>query len=121
LLLLEAADWDDDGNYLHNEGEAQTDLTALVRIAPSPEDLLREKRLLYSSTCKLNELKWAVAPIDQYKFQVVGAVTREFITSAVRNKLFLPKGATLNRRTTIDADNYYIQACDFRPLTGLLE
>ena len=121
LLLLEAADWDDDGNYLHNEGEAQTDLTALVRIAPSPEDLLREKRLLYSSTCKLNELKWAVAPIDQYKFQVVGAVTREFITSAVRNKLFLPRGATLNRRTTIDADNYYVQACDFRPLTGLLE
>lgn len=121
LLLLEAADWDDDGNYLHSEGEAQPDLTALVRIAPSPEDLLREKRLLYSSTCNQNDLKWAVAPIDQYTYQVVGAVTREFISSAVRNNLFLPRGATLNHRTTIDADNYYIQACDFRPISELLE
>lgn len=119
LLLLEAADWNVDGTYRH-AGGADADLTALVRIDPSPEDLLRRRRLLRASTCNLIDLKWTVAPLEQYRFHVVGAVTRGFVADAVRSRLFVPRGATLNGRTAMDADNYYVQACDFEPLAGLL-
>jgi len=120
LLLLEAADWEPDGTYRHGAKGASTDVTTLVRVDPSPEDLLRKAKFLHKSQCKLNDLKWVVAPLEQYRFQVVGAVTRQFLAAAVRRGQFIPRGATLNGRTNLDADNYYVQACDFSPMDQIL-
>jgi hypothetical protein len=116
LLLLETADWSPEGTYIHHRGDGHLHSICLVRIDPSPEDLLRKRRILRSDSCPQRVLKWTVAPLSQFRFQVLGAVERNDVMAAVREGQFIPRGATLNGRTKIDADNYYLQACDFRPL-----
>jgi hypothetical protein len=120
LLLLETNDWTIDGEYTHHEGYGQCEAISLVRIHPSPEDLLKNARLLYSNSCQQRELKNAVAPLHQYEYQVVGAITPHDVATAIKAGHLIPQGATLNRRTTMDAPNYYVQACDFKDLLGFI-
>lgn len=115
LLLLEASDWSADGTYVHADQGSTSGLICLVRIDPSPEDLLRRRKLLYSDSCPQTILKWTVAPLSQFRYQVLGAVDQSVIRAAVRERQLIPQGAMLNGRTRIDADNYYLQVCDFRP------
>lgn len=120
LLLLESRDWMPDGSYKHHDGYGKSEALVLVRIDPSPEDLLKKAKLLFSDSCSQLELKKAVAPLSQYRYQIVGAITNADIRDAVLKGHFIPQGATLNRNTTMDADNYYVQSCDFRPIANVL-
>lgn len=91
----------------------------LVRVDPSPEDLMRRARILHSRTCGRELLESVAGPGVEFAFQVVGHVTRSDLGTAVRKGHVIPRGALLNGRTRMDAPNYYVQACDFRPLETL--
>jgi hypothetical protein len=120
LLLLETNDWTADGVYTHHEEHGQCEAISLVRIHPSPEDLLKNARLLFSDSCQQRELKKAVAPLHHYEYQVIGAITPHDVATAIKSGHLIPQGATLNHRTKMDAPNYYVQACDFKDLLGFV-
>lgn len=51
LLLLETADWDNEGLYIPNEnsGNGEYDFFILIRINPFTQQLLKTKKLLFSN------------------------------------------------------------------------
>ena len=116
LLLLESSDWSTDGVYVHHEGYGSSSVVSLVRVDPSPEDLLAKARLLYADQCVILDLKKVIAPLSRFTFQIIGAISPSDIGIAVRSGHKIPQGALLNAKTTMDADNYYVQACDFKRL-----
>ena len=119
LLLLETQDWTVEGDYLHHRESKGIDFLCLVRVDPSPEDLMRRARILFNRTCNRALLESVAGPEIEFTFQVVGQVSRSDLGMAVQERHVIPRGAMLNGHTRMDATNYYIQACDFKPIESL--
>ena len=68
--------------------------------------LLLEKRI-YS---KRNKLKFEK---KTFFADIPGYITYSFLKQKIQEKQILPKGAILNARTKMDAENYYILSKDF--------
>ncbi|PMO60108.1 hypothetical protein BCT06_13435 [Vibrio breoganii] len=121
LLLLEKKDWDENGAYIPNlmRGSSRYDFFILVRLQPFCTDLMKRKHLLYNRNVPKNVLQELIMR-EKWYYDTPGFVTLNDIKSAIHNKHIIPKGASLNGSTTMDAENYYIQSGDFRPLSELV-
>lgn len=122
LLLLESKDWDDNGRYIPNKGIAheQYDFFVLVRISPDGESIMKRNKLLYCDGLEKEELKKIIIS-ETWKYDIVGYITGNHLIEIIKNKLILPKGSTLNQKTKMDAENYYVQAGDLLDFEELLK
>jgi hypothetical protein len=100
LLLLESKDWDEEGNYIPNIkfSNSRYDYFVFVRL-----------RKIKSND---NKLGFLIA------YDIVGYITNEDLQYIIKNNYLLGQGYYLNN-TKMDADNYYIQADDFRDISEL--
>ena len=120
LLLLETKDWDNNGCYIPNKdvGESEYDFFFLVRMRPFAADLLKDLKLYYSDTADYNLLKSAILA-EKWEYDIPGFITREDLIYIIRNGFIIPQGAMLNGRMRMDAENYYCQAIDMKPISEL--
>lgn len=122
LLLLETNDYSQDGRYLHNKKESQGvyDCTVSVRLKPSCEDLLKTSELERYEHGDWQYL-WELIAKENWEYNIAGYITRDDLIYIIRNKYILPKGAMLNGKQRMDAENYYVQVCDLRKLDTLAQ
>ena len=119
LLLLETKDYDSDGIYLPNATRGGNyDYIILVRIKPFCEDILRKEKILYSSTIERGYLKDMLLNYT-WEYDVPGYITLEDFKTVIKKKMVIPKGSKLNGKVIMDADNYYVQAGELRPINTL--
>lgn len=120
LLLLETKDFSEDGSYIPNADNngGKYDYFVLVRMDPFCEDIMKKNRLLYADTADYNELKDIIIG-QSWKYDVPGYITRQDLQQIISKHLLIPRGAMLNGKTRLDAENYYIQAGDLRPIDTL--
>lgn len=120
LLLLETKDWDSHGRYIPNIGESvcSYDYLLFIRVSPSCEDLLKEKGLLKCEHINEQELYHICCTI-KWEYNYAGYITYDELVHIIREKYILPKHSLLNGKTRMDAENYYVQAVDMRPLSML--
>lgn len=118
LLLLETKDWDRNGNYIPNIDKTVSsyDCLVLIRMKPSCEDILKQSHLLYSDFIKRKDLHFLVLG-QAWSYNYVGLITRNNLIQIIRDRHILPKGAMLNGSTSMDAENYYVQAGDMKNLS----
>lgn len=123
LLLLETADWDTDGNYIPNleKGHASYDFSVLLRMNPFCEEILRKNRLFYSNDIAKPVLESLLLNNVSWQYDVPGFVTREQLQEIIRERYVIPRGAFLNGKTRMDAENYYIQAGDMTPFEQIVD
>lgn len=122
LLLLEKADWDSEGRYIHNlsNGNGIYDAFILVRISPSITSLMKENKLYYSNKVEKNVLKRTIFA-QRFNYDIPGFIDRGVLVKLIAGNFVIPKGAMLNSsRTVMDADNYYIQAGDMMDIKDLV-
>lgn len=122
LLLLETKDWDNKGRYIPNlkKGTAKYDYIILVRITPSCEDLMKSKRWLYSDEMNRTELEELVKK-ENWCYDYAGYITYDEFLYIINNNYVLPKGAWLNGKTKMDAENYYVQAYNMKKLDKIFD
>jgi hypothetical protein len=68
--------------------------------------------LLYSNNINFTKIKEIV---DKFKFEadIPGFVTNSKLVKIIESEQILRKGAMLNGRIKMDAENYYIMSSDF--------
>lgn len=115
LLLLETKDWNDDGQYKPNigNGNSKYDYTILVRFKPDGEKIMRINQLLYQ---KDNEIPDNIKEIlkekiydEEWSYDFPGFIYFSELVKMIKQRRIIPKGAMLNGRTQMDAENYYFQ------------
>lgn len=122
LLLLETRDWNSQGRYLPNIGSeavAEYDFFFLSRIRPDGEKLMKSFRLLYADEADEDELR-AVICQRSWEHDVAGWISRAELREIIADGFILPRGAMLNGRVEMDAENYYVQAGDMHCLEDFL-
>ena len=113
-MLLEYADWDNNGVYLPNakSGEGNYDYFFLVRIKPYCTQLLEDERLLDSDDVKRDKLFALILEQKEWFYDYAGFVTHEeLVKDVIREQQIIRQKDILNK-TPMDADNYYVQAGD---------
>ena len=120
LLLLEENDFNQNGEYIPNSNITPSvyDYIILVRLNFNFRDVQNLKYLLknnYESKYSLMSL------VREYKicYDIPGFITISDFRKIIKEKFLIPKGSILNGKTKIDANNYYIQAGDIRPISEL--
>lgn len=120
LLLLEENDFNQNGEYIPNSNITPSvyDYIILVRLNFNFRDVQNLKYLLknnYESKYSLMSL------VREYKicYDIPGFITISDFRKIIKEKFLIPKGSILNGKTKIDANNYYIQAGDLRPISEL--
>ncbi len=120
LLLLETKDWNKKGEYIPNinKGCAFYDYFILVRINPYCEDLLKQKKILYSEDLDYNILNTTLLN-KNWEYDIPGFITGEQLIYAINNNFVINQGDMLNGNTKMDAQNYYIQSGDMEDISQL--
>lgn len=119
LILLESKDWDLQGRYIASISEPRTySHIVLVRIKPDAEKVLRKFRPNMKMDVALGDLRSLLTGLD-WEYDIPGYITNTDLRSVIENYLLIPKGALLNNAVTMDAENYYVQAGDLRPMSEL--
>lgn len=121
LLLLESNDYDLDGNYVPNllaGGRSVFDYYVLVRLAPDVKSLFKRLRIFYSDSLTREQIEEVISSC-RWEYDVAGWISHDTLRSAISSGFVIPKGALLNGRVTMDADNYYVQAGDMADLGSL--
>lgn len=115
LLLLETDDWNDDGEYIPNreQGATKYEYTILVRFSPDGEKIMTDNRLLYQREDQIpanikDILIEQVRDID-WRYDLPGFIYYSELVKMIRDRKIIPRGAMLNGRTRMDAENYYFQ------------
>lgn len=122
LLLLECKDWNKLGQYkpnLNNNKPTIFDFFILVRIKPDGDSLLQSNRFLYANTIDKQELLLLIKS-QEWRFDIPGYFNHKDLVNIIAQQQLLPQGAMLNKKTKIDADNYYIQSGDLGSLEKLI-
>lgn len=122
LLLLETKDWNNKGEYIPNlsNGNAIYDFHIFIRIEPFCEDLLKELKALYSNDIDKEKLKSKIIN-NKWEYDIPGYITKNDLIDVISNNNVINKGDMLNGRTKMDADNYYVQSGDMRPILELYD
>ena len=117
LLLMETKDWDKDGRYIPNADKNKSlyDCFMLVRIKPNCEDIMKANRMLYTSVLNKDQL-YRIISGQKWEYNFAGFITLDEYKYLINNDYILPKGAKLNRKTVMDAENYYIQSGDMHDM-----
>ena len=118
LLLLETKDWDDEGLYIPND--KLYDYFVVVRIKPELKKEFRTQRMLYSNDTSINKIK-SILERQTFYADIPGYVTNAFLKEKIQEKQILPKGAMLNGRIKMDAENFYILSTDFEEFNSIKE
>lgn len=121
LLLLETADWDNEGLYIPNKelGHAKYDFIVLIRVKPHISDLLSNHRLLYSNHTNKNSLMEIVLN-NKFEYDIPGFITQLDLQAIIAHSYIIPKGTFLSRihrKTKMDAENYYIQTGNLKDIS----
>jgi hypothetical protein len=120
LILLESKDWDLQGKYLASVSEPRTySHIVLVRIRPDVDEVLRSFRPNTSREFALADLRDLIRGLE-WEYDIPGYITNADLISVIRDKHLIAKGALLNNVVRMDAENYYVQAGDLRPLSELI-
>lgn len=108
LLLLECKDWDSEGHYIPNKN-CEYFMIVFVRVGGDalniPARLLREPQ---------KDMLKLITVSRTLSCDVPGYIKNDDLRFIIENKHIIEKGKTLNTKTKIDADNYYVQAGDLR-------
>lgn len=122
LLLLETKDWNEYGQYIPNidKGTFEYDFFILVRIDPNIENLLKKNRMLYSKVIDKREI-CEILIKEKWQYDIPGFISKNELLYAIKNNFIIKQNQYLNRKTKIDADNYYIQTVDMHDLSNLIE
>lgn len=121
LLLLETKDWNSDAEYIPNTLNSKDccyDFFVLVRVKPDGESLMRKNSLLYSESVDKELLKKIILN-EKWEFDIPGFISKEELKNVISSKQIIPRGAFLNGKTKMDADNYYIQTGDLNRIESL--
>ncbi|MFX4232762.1 hypothetical protein ACOL24_02770 [Aliarcobacter butzleri] len=123
LLLLETNDWDNNAQYKPNLQIGETshyDYIILVRIAEDGEAIMKNNGLLYSNEVDRNRL---LNIINEYiwKYDIPGYLTNSDLKNIIRNRQIIPKGALLNGKILMDAENYYEETGNLRDFFNLVK
>jgi len=119
LILLESKDWDLQGKYLASVSEPRIySHIVLVRIKPDAEEVLRKFRANMNIDVALADLRTLIMGLE-WEYDIPGYITNADLISVIKNNLLIPKGALLNNAVKMDAENYYVQAGDLRPMVEL--
>nr|WP_294897006.1 hypothetical protein [uncultured Pedobacter sp.] len=121
LMLLETQDWDIHGNYIPNieTRNASYDYFVLVRIKPDGKHLMKENRLCYATEVEKEFLKQVIFK-EKWLADLVGFATKSDLQFIIANQHIIPKCGLLNGKTSMDANNYYLQSGDMAPIENLL-
>lgn len=119
LLLLEKEDWDENGFYKPNhQHEADCyDYFVFCRIKPDSKTVFNKEEL--GDDWEIDHLK-TIAKASHWVMDIPGCISRKTLVALIKKKFILPKGALLNGKTEMDADNNYCQAGDLWDLDILL-
>ena len=122
LLLLEKGDWDEFGRYIPNTNNsdkiAEYDYHILVRIDPSSEDLLRDRRLRYGSELPEDVIEMLLN--QKWTYCMPRYITGHELSTIIKENFVLKAGDYFNK-TKMDADNYYVKAYDMHELSEIIE
>lgn len=117
LLLLETAEYDENGCYTPNikipEKIEKYDYFILVRISPSCEDLLRARKLVYGT--KIPKDVFDMLKKQEWSYSMPRFISRDELITLIKKRFILKKGDYLNN-TKMDATNYYVKAYDMHKL-----
>ena len=118
LLLFECKDWNDQGEYIPNliTGNSHYDIFIFVRLKFEIDAL---KSSYPSKDNFLQELKSKVLETE-IEYDIPGFILNEDLVAVIALKHKIIKDAYINDRSKIDADNYYVQAGDLRPINTLI-
>lgn len=120
LILLESKDWDSSGKYLASVSEHRTySHIILVRIKPDIEEVFRGLKLRSKTKVSLAELNVHLLSLE-WEYDIPGFITKPDLTYIINKGFVIPKGAVLNHSVKMDAENYYVQAGELRPMSELL-
>jgi hypothetical protein len=116
LLLLETKDWDSEANYIPNISDLNStskyDYFIFVRVKPNTNSLFskgEEKEILE---------KEIVA--NEWFFDIAGCCSQKTLKFVIKNNYILPQNSLLNGKVKMDAENYYIQSGDLKPIDDLI-
>ena len=118
LLLLETKDWNKDGIYIPN-GKPY-DYFIVSRTKPDLKSIFKLKRMLYSDNIPFSTVKTIIDEIN-FEADIPGYIDNLMLVNAIATKQILPKGALLNGRIRMDAENYYILSNDFLELEDMVQ
>ena len=79
---------------------------------------MKRHKLLYTESVDREFLE-TIFLEKNWTYDYVGYVTYDELVYIINSNYILPKGALLNGRTLMDADNYYVQGKDMHPLSEL--
>lgn len=122
LLLLESHDYDSQGNYLPNLDSGDTscyDIIVLIRISPDIKSIFRNNRLLFCNSIDKSLIE-SLVYAHVWSFDIAGWISHSDFCDVIADGDIIPRGALLNGKTPMDADNYYVQAGDLRAISSLL-
>ncbi len=109
LFLLECRDWDQNGNYIPDNGSFTYDYFIAVRIKPNVKDIvLNDKNFDKQRMLELINNQ-------DFSFDIPGVLSITTLKEIIKRKYIIKKGDKLNH-TTMDADNYYIQCGDLKDI-----
>jgi hypothetical protein len=123
LLLLEAEDFDEHARYLPNRingGVAKPEFHVLTRIAPDCKSILKSKRWLYTD-CVDRSLLFEFLQQSNWLMDCPGYINDADLMFLISNHFRINRGDKLNGRINMDADNYYCQSGNLRPISQLIE
>jgi hypothetical protein len=119
LILLESKDWDLQGKYIASVSESRIySHIVLVRIKPDAEEVLRKFQPNSRIDIALVDLHTLIMGLE-WEYDIPGYITNADLKNVIKNDLLIPKGALLNNAVKMDAENYYVQAGDLRPISEL--
>ncbi len=121
LLLLETKDWDKQGRYIPNiqKGVATYDYFILIRMNPFCEEILKQKRMLYSDKIDKEELKTIITE-KNWEYDVPGWISHQDLINIINDEYIIKKGDMLNGFTKMDAENFYVQSGDMKDIKELI-
>lgn len=122
LMLLEAQDWDEQGNYIPNiEARASTsDYFILCRIKPDSKTLLAGHSVFSKDQIDI-ELLQSLLLKEDWEFDIAGCIGKGELKQLINDKFILPQGAKLNGKITMDATNYYVQSGNMHSFEQLIK
>lgn len=123
LLLLEAKDWNAEGEYipnLHQEQSHAYDYFVLVRIKPDIKRVFRKSSIYYSNSIDKETLMNLILQ-QSWFYDYGGICTQSTIRHIINNRYLIPQFSKLNGSVEMDADNYYIQAGDLKEFSFLVQ
>lgn len=125
LLLLETKDWNDDGEYIPNreDNDCKYEYTVLARFSPDGEEIMKNNNLLYQKDEEIphniKEVLIDVFKSINWEYDFPGFIYYSELVKMIRDRNIIPKGAILNGKKPMDAENYYFQTGNMHNISEL--